>query len=166
MIKTNRLILKSLCEDDKRVMMNLFKSLEIKKTYMIPDYEDENGYEKLFDKFLNLSHMNNHFVRGIYLKDELIGFINEVEIVNKIIELGYVIDPKYKNNGYASESLINSINYLFSLGFEEIKAGAFKDNDASIKVMKKCGMMKIDSTELIEYRGILHECKYFSKRRI
>lgn len=165
MIKTDRLILKKINKNDEVNMLELLTNNEIKKTYMIPNYDCIDKYIKLFNRFLDLSSKTNHFVRGIYLNEILIGFINDVEINSKCIELGYVINPKHKNKGYATEALLGSINYLFNNGFEEIVTGAFEENYPSIRVMNKCGMHKIDKIDKIDYNGNVYNCVYFSLRR-
>ena len=54
---------------------------------------------------------------------------------------------------------------LFAKGFREVVCGAFEENTASLRVMEKAGMEKLDITESIEYRGKVHNCVYYSKIR-
>ena len=63
---------------------------------------------------------------------------------------------------YCTNSLEQSINYLFSKGYKEVICGAFENNIASIRVMQKAGMQKISKTDQIEYRGKVHNCIYYS----
>jgi RimJ/RimL family protein N-acetyltransferase len=65
------------------------------------------------------------------------------------IEVGYVINSKYKNNGYCSEALKGLISYLFSKEVKAVTSGAFEGNNASFKVMEKAGMSKIDKVDRI-----------------
>ena len=95
----------------------------------------------------------------------MIGFLNDVEICEDKIELGYVINPQYHNCGYATEALKASIDYLFQRSFSEIIAGAFENNASSIKVMLKCGMKQMKKQDNIEYQGIIHHCIYYSINR-
>lgn len=92
----------------------------------------------------------------------MIGFVNDVEIGNGVIELGYVIHPMHKNMGYATEMLRAVIDELFHKGFRQIAACAFENNAASIQVMQKCGMKKVAKEEDIFYRGVLHHCYYYA----
>ena len=108
-----------------------------------------------------LSILEDRFVYGIFLDNKLIGLINEVERKNLQVEVGYVIHPTYKNKGYATEALTASIEELFKIGYTCIKAGAFEENEASMRVMSKSGMAKTDEREQIEYRGKLHNCIYY-----
>ena len=154
--------LKIIEEKDKDLLIEIFKDQDVKKTYMIPDFEDESMYEKMFNGFMKMSAGNTRYVRGVYLEDTIIGFVNEVEKTEESIELGYVISPKYKGHGYCTEALEKSINYLFSRFYKEVICGAFEHNLASIRVMQKAGMKKMMKTDEIEYRGQVHKCVYYS----
>ena len=149
-------------ENDKNEMLEIFKDNEVKQTYMLPDFDNDEGYIRLFEGFKKLTTMTTKYVRGIFLNDTLIGFINEVEKNEEFIELGYVISPKYKGNGYCTEALEKSINYLLASGYKEVICGAFETNLASIRVMEKAGMKKIKKVDIIPYRGINHKCVYYS----
>lgn len=164
MIKTDRLILKNIELNDKNDMLDMFLNKEVKKTYMIPDYDDIEKYTKLFNKFVELSNDSNRFVRGIYLENKLIGFLNDVEINNFTIELGYVISPKYKNNGYMTEALKAAISYLLKNGYKEVICGAFYFNNPSIRVMEKCGMQRLEKTDYVTYKNKEILCVYYSKK--
>ena len=143
-------------------MIEIYKNKEVKETYMLPDYRSDEGYLNLFENFKKLSNDTRRYVRGIYLDDKLIGFINEVEKTEESIELGYVISPLYKGRGFATRALDLSINYLLSIGYKEIVCGAFETNLASIRVMEKAEMKKMLKTDRIEYRGKTHKCIYYS----
>lgn len=57
------------------------------------------------------------------------------------VEIGWRIDPKYWNRGYASEGAEACLNFAFEeLKLDEIVAFTSKDNFASQKVMEKIGM--------------------------
>ena len=64
-----------------------------------------------------------------------------------------MIDPKYKNQGYATETLKASSEYLLSHEFSKIICGEFIRNKASIRVMEKAGLKKEKNKEVIEYHG-------------
>ena len=129
---------------------------------MIPDFEDEAMYERMFEGFMKMSNGITRYVRGVYLGDTIVGFVNEVEKTEESIELGYVISPKHKGNGYCTEALEKSINYLLAKGYKEIICGAFEHNIASMRVMEKAGMKRIHKTDEIEYRGQVHKCIYYA----
>lgn len=161
-LKTERLLLKPYDECDKGRMADLLCNEEVKRTFMIPDFADRKQAEALFYKLLEFSRSDGHFEYGIYLHDKLIGFVNDCEMNDTTIEIGYVVDPDYQGHGYATEAVRACINELFAMGYKHIKAGFFEENAASRRVMEKCGMQKIDLEEDIEYQGILHHCFYFA----
>lgn len=154
-IKTDRLILKSITIDDLDNLKDMLLNDEIKKTFMIPDFNNEDELNHMCNRFMEISNDLNRYLFGVYLNNVLIGFVNDCEIEGEEIEIGYVIDPKYKGNGYATEVLKASIVELFRIGYKKVITGAFVENKASQRVMEKAGMAKTDKIEE-EYRGIIH----------
>lgn len=162
MIKTDRLEIKPFREIDRSNMAELLMNSEIKKTFMIPDFKTREEMFQMIERLREFSLSDNHFCRGIYVKDYLIGFVNDVETDNDAIELGYVIHPSFQNKGYATEMLKSVINKLLHDKFSTVAAGAFIENTASIRVMQKCGMNKISREEVITYHGRKRHCIYYS----
>lgn len=165
-IRTDRLLLRTLEQRDAADLLSMFKNDRIKQTYMIPDFPTEEAANKLVQRFIELSHDRARVVIGIERDGRMIGFINDTGIENGSIELGYVIHPDEHGKGYMTEALGAMIPLLFEQGFSEIVAGAFKENAASIRVMEKCGMMRMDKQETCEYRGKMHDCVYYAIQRI
>lgn len=163
MITTERLSLCTIRDNDKEDMIALLTNEEIGKTFMVPDFKFREEEVKLFEGLKKLSESEERFVYGIYLGDKLIGFINDVELSETEVELGYVIHPEHKNKGYATEVLNACIDVLFSLGYSIVKAGAFEENLASMRVMEKCGMSRMEQEDSIEYRGKTHRCVYYKR---
>lgn len=166
LINTERLCLQSIREQDQEDAIELLTNDEISKTYMLPEFQSRDEAISLFERLKQLSASENHFLYGIYLNDKMIGFINDVEMDQDEIELGYVIHPRYKGKGYATEVLKKSIEILFQLGYSVVKAGAFEENPASMRVMEKSGMTRTDQEEMIAYRGKNHRCIYYRKDKI
>lgn len=159
-IITQRLILRSFSESDRMQMIRILRNDEISKTFMLPEFPDDAAAGRLFDRILNHSLQDEHFERAVCLGETVIGFVNDVEIQDGTIELGYVIHPDYQGRGYATEALSASIWALFHLGYSTVQAGFFEDNPASSRVMEKCGMHRISKVENIPYRGVVHRCLY------
>ena len=164
-IKTPRLVLRAMEATDRDQLVSIFTNDTVKQTYMVPDFESREAAELLFERICELSHREDRYVFGIYLQNTLIGLLNDAEISDKTIEMGYALHPNYYNQGYATEAMRATMDYLFGVGFEEVLAGAFEENPASLRVMQKCGMQKLDKTDLIDYRGKTHTCIYYAKRR-
>ncbi|MFS0986008.1 GNAT family N-acetyltransferase [Enterococcus durans] len=51
--------------------------------------------------------------------------------------MGYTIHPQYSRNGYASEAVTGTINWVIDQGGKVIKAGVLPENDASIRLLEK-----------------------------
>ena len=136
-IITERLCLCSVRDEDADGLLSLFTNDEVGKTYMLPKFKSRDEAVRLVSSLQTMSAAGAHFIYGICLNDRLIGLINDVGIDGGEIELGYAIHPDYKNKGYASEALKKSIEILFEMGLSVIKAGAFEENLASMRVMEK-----------------------------
>ena len=163
-IQTERLTIDVITDSDECALIEIFRHDKVKATYMLPDLDDESAHA-LFERIRDLSHKTDRYARGIYLDDKLIGLLNDTEIDGKCIEMGYALHPEHHSRGYMSEAFAAMIDYLFSRGFDEVTAGAFEENTASIRVMQKCGMSRLDKTDEIDYRGKTHKCIYFSIKR-
>ena len=165
MIVTERLTLEFIKDRDLDDLIGLLKNEEVGQTFMTPDLASREAEVKMFERFKALSESDERFVYGIYLDGKMIGFINDVEIDNYEVEVGYVIHPEHKNNGYATEALCAAMEELFASGCFMVKAGAFEENPASMCVMQKAGMHLLPQEDEIEYRGKLHRCIYYGKRK-
>lgn len=147
-IKTERLIMSSPHVSDLEKIKSILNTNEdySKNTVNIPyPYTIENA------KFwLNLAEVGiknqNQFIFVIRLKNtnELIGGIDLG--VNKQFhkaELGYWLDKKHWNNGFATEATKAIINFGFKeLNLKRIFATHFEENLSSGRVMEKAGMKK------------------------
>ena len=162
-VKTNRLELRPFLESDRDAAVRVLMNNQVKQTYMLPDFENEEKAEALFRRLMQLSQQEGRYVAAISLDGGLIGFMNDVEIENGTIEMGYVIHPDHWGRGYMTEALDAAIGELHRLGFRQVVTGAFDTNLASVRVMEKCGMKKLSKTDAIDYRGKTHNCVYYAK---
>ena len=93
-----------------------------------------------------------------------IGIILYWETPGNACEIGYGISSRYWNKGYGTEAVEAFLEYCFStLKFEKIYASFFTGNDASKRVMEKCGM-KYDhfSEKELEYLGRERDLTYYA----
>ena len=164
-IKTERLELKQIYPESLDMLADLVSDDIVKQTYMLPDFPSREEALNLARRLMDLSAQEERRVAGIYLGEDLIGILNQTDATQDSIELGYALLPKYHNQGYATEALRGAISYCFSIGFQEVIAGAFEENPASLRVMIKSGMKKIDHTDEISYRGKTHTCLYCAIRK-
>ena len=67
--------------------------------------------------------------------------------------IGWLLDPAYTGQGYATEAVGEMLRICFEgLGLRRVVAGAFADNEASLRVMGRVGM-RIEARTV---RGSLH----------
>ena len=157
--------LRILTDSDEAVLLELLTNDRIRETYMLPDFSQREDAIPLARRLMQLSREKNRFVRGMEENGTLVGFLNDVEIENGCIELGYAVHPVHWGKGFATAALKLATEALFRLGYQEVICGAFEDNPASLRVMEKAGMQKLEKTDEIEYRGRLHRCVYYSIER-
>ena len=74
-----------------------------------------------------------------------------------------MIHPEHQRKGFASEALTACMDELFEMGYTAVRTGAFEENVASIRVMEKCCMTRLEETEDIDYRNAVHHCIFFEK---
>lgn len=160
--RTNRLEIKPIDPMDKESVIDLLTDETVGKTYMLPVYKCREEAEPLFQRLVRLSQDESRYVAGAYLDGHFIGMMNETEIKEHQIEMGYAYLPDYYNRGYATEAFAGAIGYLHERGFATVLAGAFAENPASLRVMEKCGMTRQSYTDEIEYRGLTHTCIYYA----
>ena len=162
---TKRLEIKPISAEDREAVLDLLTDKIVGKTYMLPEYQNRAEAEPLFQRLMKLSGDESRYVAGVYLDGAFIGMMNDVEVKDKQIEMGYAYLPAYYNRGYATEAFKGAIDYLLAHGFETVLAGAFSENLASLRVMEKCGMVKQDYTDDWEYRGVTHTCIYYAAKK-
>ena len=159
-ISTERLTLRPFRKEDSARLVEMMQDPEITLTFMVPDYPEEAQFYALADKLIALSQPEDtaHLEYGICRDGEIIGFINDCGHNDEAIEVGYVIDPAYKGQGYATEALKAVIQELREMGFKRVLAGFFEGNIGSYKVMQKCGLRLNGRTNEEEYRGKTMKC--------
>ena len=162
MTLTEQLTLKPYRESDQPSLIGLLTDDSIRDTYMLPDFTAPADAAAMFWRLLAYSHSAEHYERGIYLGERLIGFVNDVAINERHIEIGYVIHPAHQNRGYATHALRAALADFFQLGIDEVSATAFSENTASRRVMEKCGLKQSEKSGSIPYRGVLRGCVLYS----
>lgn len=163
--KTKRLVIEPISLADKDAVLDLLTDETVGKTYMLPQYQNREEAEPLFRRLVQLSQEENRYVAGVYLDGKFIGMMNDTEIKGTQIEMGYAYLPDFYGRGFATEAFKGAIDYLLSHGFATVLAGAFSENAASLRVMEKCGMIRQEYTDEIEYRGKTHTCHYYAARK-
>ena len=91
--------------------------------------------------------------------DEPIGSVNVVgENDLGVSEIGYVLSHEYWGSGIMTEAVKAVIDELFRCGFDKIGACHDVSNPASGRVMEKCGMTYIKTSEELKKFGSDEKC--------
>lgn len=161
-IVTERLVLKAFSPEDRDKLTELLRNEKLTETFMVPSYPSEDRYRELADLLIRYSQPEEekHLEYGIFLGNELIGFLNDCGFDDESIEIGYALHPDHQGHGYATEAVKAVLGELWRMGFRKVIAGFFEENAASFRVMEKCGMKRIPKEEEIVYRGVKHRCLY------
>lgn len=163
-MEENVITLRTITPNSLGELAELLRNDIVNQTYMIPDLTQEEAIA-LAQKIALRSEDPSRYVRGVYLDDTLIGMLNDVATENGTVELGWALHPRYYNRGYATQAVQLAIEELFAKGFTTVEAGAFPDNAASLRVMEKAGMKRIDKTEEVTYRGVTYHCIFCAIER-
>ena len=145
MFETERLIVRPFREDDARQLYENHLDDEVRKWFpneCYADPEEALGAVRFYAGCVSSGHLP--FVLGVELKEtgKLIGDagISEVEGKPDEAEIGYCIAQEYRGKGYASELLAAISGFVAArFGIREIYGRVFHGNEASSKVLEKCG---------------------------
>ncbi|WP_066715744.1 GNAT family N-acetyltransferase [Clostridium sp. Marseille-P299] len=143
---TNRLIIRELTNNDFKDIYTMSKNPNVLKFINDMNEPYEVEFEKHKSHISNMYNFYGYGIWGIFLKDngKLIGRCGlQNSLIGEIteIELGYLIDYDYWNNGYALEASEFVINYAkHNLDINRIIAVIDTNNIKSIKVATKLGM--------------------------
>ena len=65
-----------------------------------------------------------------------------------VVEIGYVLDPAYAGQGYATEAVREELRICFEeLGIRRVIAQCFADNEPSWRLMERLGMRREQHTK-------------------
>ena len=155
--------LRKISLEDRDHILEILTSESVGKTFMLPVFQKKEDAIPLFLRLRELSSDPTRYVRCIDLQGNPIGFINDISQEHGTVEIGYVIHPDYQGRGYMTAALNAAIVELACHGFQQLITGAFAENTASIRVMEKCGMIRLSKTDEISYRNEIHSCVYYSR---
>ena len=136
-METERLVIDRVRETDKEdYFLNISHDKKVLETFIC-------RYAETVDDLDIAPHLTNEKLFAIRLKEtgRLIGIILYFDDTEDSCEIGYGIGSAYWNRGYVTEAVKRFLEYLFDeKGFKTVCASYFTGNDASRRVMEKCGM--------------------------
>lgn len=162
-METERLFLDSINESDKEdYFINISHDKRVLETFIC-------RYAETLEDFDFSSYPGRPDLFAVRLKEtsKLIGIINYFDEKEGSCEIGYGIGSDHWGRGYATEAVRRFLDYLFSeKGFHTVYASFFTGNDASQRVMEKCGMTYDHFSEKeLTYLGKERDLTYYAIRR-
>ncbi len=162
-METERLILDPVRETDKEdYFVNISHDRKVLETFIC-------RYAETLDEFDFSSYPGRRDLFAIRLKEtgRLIGIILYFDEDEGACEIGYGIGSAYWGRGYATEAVRRFLEYLFDeKGFRSVCASFFTGNDASRRVMEKCGMRYSRFSEKeLSYLGVERDLTYYEIRK-
>ena len=162
-METERLIIDSIREADKEdYYINISHDKRVLETFIC-------RFADTLEDFDYSSYPGRQDLFAIRLKEtgRLIGIILYFDEKEDSCEIGYGIGSAFWNQGYATEAVGRFLEYLFrEKGMRTVYASFFTGNDASRRVMEKCGMRYDHFSEKeLTYLGIERDLMYYAIHR-
>lgn len=162
-MKTERLIIDQIKETDKEdYFINISHDKKVLDTFIC-------RYADSLEEFDFSSYPGRQDLFAIRLKEtgRLIGIILYFDEKEDSCEIGYGIGSAFWNQGYATEAASRFLEYLFrEKGMRTVYASFFTGNDASRRVMEKCGMTFDHFSEKeLTYLDVERDLTYYAIHR-
>ncbi|MEI4803481.1 GNAT family N-acetyltransferase [Bacillus sp. NPDC077411] len=146
-LKTERLILRELIEDDAQGILNCFSNEDVLRYYGQNPLTDLEQVENIIRNFSNNYKEKRGIKWGIQIKETegIIGTIgfHDWSFEHKRAEIAYALLPEHWGKGYAAEAVLKVISYGFhELHLTRIGAVVFTENKASNVLLTKLGFQK------------------------
>ncbi len=144
-LETERLVLRRILPEDTDAMYE-YSSDQGVTEFLLWDVHPDCFYTGEYIEYLQERYaLGDFYDWALVLKADgsmigTCGFTN-FDLPNSAAEIGYVLNPRYRGNGYAPEAAARVIAFAFEeLELERVSAICMKENTASLRVMQKCGM--------------------------
>ena len=159
-METERLIIDSVRATDREdYFHNISHDKKVLETFICT-------YAERLEDFDFSGYLNRSDLFAIRLKEtgRLIGILLYFDEADGACEIGYGVGSEYWNRGYATEAVRCFLDWLFrEKGLCTVTASFFAGNDASKRVMEKCGMsfLRVSEKELT-YLGTERDLIYYA----
>jgi len=149
MIHTDRLILRPLEMSDLDELIAYQSKAQVVKYIPWPERTPEQVIEAIEKSFslTGLANEGDYYVLGFALKDtnKIIGQLNACleSAANKTASIGWVLNPQFSGEGYATEAVRAWIDHIFATyDFHRLTAKIDQRNIGSADLAKRVGMRK------------------------
>ncbi|MBR3643782.1 MAG: GNAT family N-acetyltransferase [Parasporobacterium sp.] len=162
-METERLIIDQIKESDKEdYFNNISHDRKVLETFICQYAETPETFD-----FSSYPGRNDLFAVRLKETGRLIGIILYFDEKEESCEIGYGIGSGYWNHGYTTEAVREFLEYLFQeKKLQTVYASFFTGNDASRRVMEKCGMSFSHFSEKeLTYLGLERDLTYYMIHR-
>ena len=162
-LETERLLIDAIRESDREDYFRCIShDRKVLETFIC-------RYAETLDDFDFSSYLNNDGLLAVRMRENgrLIGILVFFDVKDGSCEIGYGFGSEYWNRGYATEAVGRFIDYLlYEKGLRSVCASFFTGNEASRRVMEKCGMtFSRFSEKELTYLGVERDLTYYSIER-
>lgn len=161
-LNSERIILRKFTQDDAEDVLEYGSDPETMKWLFWAGVSNIEGALEAINGY----YSSNAGVFAIELKNEnkCIGCIDlRLDTVNEKAGFGYVLNRKYWNKGYMTDALRMLLNLAFhTLDLNRVESTHFVGNEASGRVMEKCGMKKEGVfPQSVKVKGVFHDVVHY-----
>ena len=163
MMETERLIIDPIRETDREdYFYCISHDKKVLETFICTYAESLGEFD--FSRYLGRDDL---FAIRLKETGRLIGIILYFDEKDGACEIGYGLGSAYWGRGYASEAARRFIRWCFEeRGLRTVSASFFTGNEASRRVMEKCGMsFSRFSEKELEYLGEARDLTYYTVSR-
>ena len=160
-IKTERLTIRKISKEDVEFLLKTDKQ-ETTQLYIggIKNKSKEDR-ELFINNKINKFDSNISTPLTVCLDDNAIGFIEFMNSDNNI-ELSYIFDYDYWNNGYCTEACKELLKVLFNeMNINYVFARTIEGNNSSMKVLEKLGFNRVELIDRIYIHTIRQYRNYY-----
>ncbi len=153
LLKTERLIIRHIREDDWQSIRDLWKNFNDSDfaQYDIPHNIDDEDVRVRISKWANANIGMEHMFFAVCLDNVVIGYI-AFNIRANGYEIGYCFHSDYHGKGYAKESHLALFDYLRTFGITNFTVGTAIDNAPSVALLKSLGFELIGTEKVSFYK--------------
>ena len=152
-IKTERLIIRRIIEEDWRSLQHIWKDFSSSQyaQYDLPHATSDEDVRARVCKWAKFNSSVEHMFFAICLDNIVIGYV-AFNIRDDSHEVGYCFHSNYHGKGYARESQAALFDYLRTLGIKKFTAGTAINNVPSVSLLKSLGFMLIGTENVSFYK--------------
>lgn len=168
-LKTERLTLKQLCDNDKEAIFLLRSNEQVNKYIDRPQQQSVDEATAFINKINMAIEQNQSVYWAIFFQDkaELVGTICLWNFTDdhQTADLGYELIPTFQRLGIMNEAIIAVLQFAFEkIDLKTIVAYVHKDNNSSTKLLEKNGFKwEVDKIDEENLNNLIYSLRHEKK---